>query len=522
MVASRSRTSRTLTGAFLVALLVASACTSGGGTEAARSKDTKLPGSASTTESDVAPTTEPRGDQSGRPVGDLDWHITGTMDRGTLIVPLDHDDPSAGTIEIALARRRASNADERIGILLVNPGGPGASGVDFAAMFSFLFSSALRDRFDLIGFDPRGIGSSTQVTCADGEFMDEFLAADPIPETPAAQAETAALVEEFAAGCEAQSGWLLPHIHTEASARDMDAIRVALGEEQITYVGFSYGTYLGATYGELFPDRLRAAVLDGAYSRSLSMVLGEGQAIGFERTVDTFLDWCRTEQCPLAANGDPSDALDQVLVNVRAAPLSTNDADGRDLTIGLAWTSLLAGMYTPQLWAALGRGLAEALNDGDGSTLIVIADLYNERSRGGEFGSIHAAFAAYNCLDHPRESDAESQASIDRIIAAAPRVGPYFAAGPSVCDFWPVPPRGTAEPFSIPNGPPVLVIATTGDPATPYEWGVQLASELETAILLSVEGDSHTSFGEGIPCVDAIVEAYLIGLAVPEAERCAA
>ena len=452
----------------------------------------------------------------------IDWVREGSIDRGTLDVPLDYDAPDGEQIDIAVSRRPAGTPDERLGVLLVNPGGPGSSGIEFASMAGLIFPREVLDHFDLIGFDPRGVGDSTDVRCGDGELMDRFTAADPVPPTPEVAAEVEAVIREFADACEADSGDLLPHINTEASARDMDRIREALGEEQITYIGFSYGTLLGATYAELFPERIRAFVLDGGYSRSLSAgALSEGQAVGFERSIDAFASWCTPEVCDLASGGEPGAEIVALLESIRSQPLATTDDDGRQLTVGLAWTGVIVAMYSPGFWPQLDRALVRARDQGDGSSLLALADLYNERGRDGEFGSIQYAFTAYNCMDRVPSTPAEDAAIAERLLDVAPRIGPVFVSTPSPCEFWPVEPRGTVEPFSSPDAPPMIVIATTGDPATPYEWGVLLADELETATLLTVEGDAHTAFGSGINCVDETVVAYLVDLEMPaEGARC--
>ena len=506
--------------ALLVVLaLVAAACSDDDSDDAG--PDPTPTTAADEPNGDDPPDDDPNGDG---PSGEIAWTQSGSLQEGRLTVPLDHDDPDGETIEIAVVRRPAEDPDERIGSILVNPGGPGGSGIELAAFFGFLFPSEIRDHFDLVTWDPRGVGQSTQVRCGDAEFMDRYVSADPIPATPEAEAEVADLMRQFAELCEQDSGDLLPHITTVASARDMDAIREALGEEQITYVGFSYGTFLGATYAELFPDRIRAVVLDGAYSRSVA--LGDksaGQAIGFEGSVQAFLEWCQPERCGLAAGGDPGSTLDRVMGAVAREPLPTDDRDGRELTHGLAWTGVLAAMYTPELWGQLDRALTDA-REGDGTGLLSLADYYNERLPDGEYSTLHYAFIAYNCMDSPVPTSEEEEAIIARVLEAAPRVGPVFVSAPSPCEFWPVPATGTSEPFSVPSdAPPILVIGTTGDPATPYEWSVQLVEELATAELLTVEGDGHTAFGSGNRCVDDIVTRYLVDIELPSAElECAA
>ncbi len=447
----------------------------------------------------------------------IDWDRSSSIHRAVIEVPLDHDDPTGESIELALARLPAGDPDQRIGAILVNPGGPGGSGLDIAFAFTFMFGADLRERFDIVTWDPRGVGQSTSVRCGDGELMDRFVALDPVPPTPADRAEAERVTQEFVAACEADSGHLLPHLHTPASARDMDHIRQALGEEQISYVGFSYGTLLGATYIELFPERIRAFVLDGAYSRSISLTdLGAGQAVGFENSVERFFTWCEDKGCSFA-KGDTGAEFDALMEAIRSSPLATDDPDGRDLTVGLAWTGVIVAMYSPQMWPQLDGALADA-RSGDGTGLLMLADLYNERSQGGRYSSQHYAFPAYNCMDSPQATEAEEQEAVEAVLAAAPRVGPVFVSLPGPCEYWPVPPVGTNEPFSAPDAPPILVVATTGDPATPYAWGVRLAAELESATLLSVEGDGHTAYGSGNRCVDDLVEDYLITTTIPAGE----
>ena len=505
---------------LLAVLLVAVGC---GDDESGRSGGSGFfgLGSTTTTASDDPATPDPDG-PDGDPSGEVVWERSGSLDFATIEVPLDYEDDDAGSIELAIARRPARDADRRIGAVLMNPGGPGSSGIELVGLIGFLMPGDVLDRFDLVSWDPRGVGRSTQVRCGDGEFMDRFTALDPVPPTPEAEAEVEALVREFAELCEEDSGWLLPHLHTVASARDMDQVRVALGDDQISYVGFSYGTFLGATYAELFPERVRAMVLDGAYSRSLPAAqLSEGQAGGFERSVDAWFAWCQRTGCGFDTGGDIGASFDELMESIRSQPLATGDRSGRDLTVGLAWTGVVVAMYTPELWTQLDRALTSARDDRDGSALLTLADLYNERSSDGTFSTLQYAFMAYSCMDNPRPSESEERDAAERALAAAPRVGPIFVSTPSPCEFWPVDPVGTVEPFSIPDAPTILVIATTGDPATPYEWGVQLADELETAVLLSVESDGHTAFAGGNRCVDRIVADYLLTVEVPSGElRC--
>lgn len=517
-----SRWRSTLIGVLVALALAAASCGDDGSADPeplSRADGSSFWDAVATNGTDDGPDDGPEGPDGPDGGGAVEWEPWGSLDRVVLDVPLDHDDPDEGTIELAVVRRPAADADARIGAILVNPGGPGASGIELAAFFGFLFPSELRDRFDLVTWDPRGVGESTQVRCGDGEFMDRYVAANPVPGSPEEEAEVETLMREFAERCEEDSGELLPHLHTEASARDMDLIREALGDEQISYVGFSYGTFLGATYAELFPERVRAFVLDGAYSRSVG--LGDksgGQAVGFEEALLTWFEWCESRRCSFANGGDPATTFDDLMTRIAEEPLATDDRDGREVTIGLAWTGVLASMYTPELWSQLDRALTDARDADDGSGLLTLADFYNERQADGEYATLHYAFAAYNCLDSPIPTSAEEAEIVERVLEDAPRVGPVFVSAPSPCDFWPVPSRGSTDPFSIPDAPPILVIGTTGDPATPYEWSVQLVDELESAALLTVEGEGHTAFGQGNRCVDNAVETFLLDLEMPESD----
>jgi pimeloyl-ACP methyl ester carboxylesterase len=507
---------------LLVLSVLAGACADDASEEGGGLVD-KIRGESTSDDDDPANDDDPADDGDDDPIdgsGAIDWvDAGGGWQEGTLAVPLDHDDPDGETIDISVVRHPAENPDERIGPLLINPGGPGAAGIEYAYYSELVFADEIMERFDIIGFDPRGVATSTPVTCGDDAYFDEYAAADPVPDGPDETATNLALVEEFADNCEAESGDILPHLDTVSTAKDMDLIREALGDDQITYLGFSYGTYLGATYLELFGDRTRAAVLDGAYSRSLTPAeMTEGQAVGFERTLDAFLDWCRSVTCDYSPNGDPEATLTALLTQVDERPLPAGD---RQLTVGHAWTGLLQALYGEVLWPGLDRALAAAAIDKDGTELLALADQYNDRSLDGSYGNSTSAFNTISCMDSPPIDEVDQAAVAAQVVAVAPRVGPVFTAMPGPCSFWPIehdPPTG---PWSAPDAPPVLVIATTGDPATPYEWGVRAADELETSTLLSVEGDSHTAYWGGNSCVDDLVDAYILDLAVPdEGARC--
>lgn len=433
---------------------------------------------------------------------------------GRLAVPLDYADPKGPKIELALNRLPASNRQHRVGSLLVNPGGPGASGIQFAKDNVDLFS-ALTPYFDLIGFDPRGIGASTAIKCLSDSQLDAFNSADAVPDDPG---EMQALIDQastMAQGCEQESGSLLGHVDTVSAARDLDQIRQALGETKLTYFGFSYGTYLGDTYAHLFPQRVRALVLDSVLDPSLDeTALTEVQAVGFERDLDDYLQSCAgasKSACPFQTP-DPRTELMDFLERLDRAPLAVG---GRQLNNALAMTGVAYTLYdSPASWPALSLALARAFN-GDGGLLMQFADAYLERDSGGHYSNSIEANYAVNCLDHPAPSAlsyfTQRAADLERM---APLMGPYVAYGDLPCAYWPVRPTGSPGPLTAAGAPPIVLVGNTGDPATPYQWAQAVHSQLAGSILITRTGDGHGGY-DASSCVQRLVNAYLIDLTVP-------
>ncbi len=429
----------------------------------------------------------------------------------SLRVPLDYDNPSGATITVAVIRKPAADQDHRIGALLINPGGPGGSGVAYARAAETTFGADVRDRFDLIGFDPRGVGQSTPVHCLDDPAMDTFVAADPDPTTPEQIAAVSQTDRAFAAACERNSGSLLPHMSTKDAARDMDVLRGALGDQRLYYFGKSYGTYLGAVYAGLFPSRVGRMVLDGALDPALSAAeMGRAQAAGFELALGRFLADCAGRpDCPLGRTPAAARAaLGTLLDAVEAHPLR---GDGkRTLDEALAVTGISAALYDQQSWRVLRESLTLAMR-GDGRGLLVLSDSYYERDSNGHYSNEMAANNAVNCLDHP---DVTSVADVERelpsLSAASPLFGPAIAWGSLVCAYWPVRPSSAPGPIRAPGAAPILVVGTTRDPATPYAWAQSLATQLSSGNLLTFDGDGHTGYGRGNGCVDSAVDSYLL------------
>ncbi|MDG4829868.1 alpha/beta hydrolase [Solwaraspora sp. WMMD1047] len=448
-----------------------------------------------------------------------------TYDCATVAVPQDWEAPGGETFEIALLRIRSADQRDRIGSLLVNPGGPGASGVDTAVYLSFGptyggLPDSVTERFDIIGFDPRGVSRSSPVKCISDENLDASFGYDPDPDDQAEFDGLVALNRTIGEGCGQRYGDQLRLFSTEQAARDMDAIRAAVGDEKLSYLGYSYGTLLGATYAQLFPNKVRALVLDGAVDPRQDFVAGsESQAKGFERAFDNFTTWCAAspDRCPLAP--DARAAVTGALEKARTSPL--RGADGREATAGWVFYAMVSSLYTESGWEQLAEAIDD-LNAGDPAGVFESADSYADRADDGSYSNLFDANLAVNCADEetapevPRIRELQSQWR-----AKYPLFGAALAVGMLPCAFWP----GESDPY--PTGPaagapPVLVVGTTGDPATPYEQTPALAEMLGVGVVLTWEGEGHTAYPQ-TRCITEAVDAYLIDLTVPpEGTRCPA
>jgi pimeloyl-ACP methyl ester carboxylesterase len=442
---------------------------------------------------------------------------------GTIEVPLDYGDPDGQTIEIALTRHAASDDAERLGSLVVNPGGPGASGIDVVHGLLDQLPEELANRFDLVGFDPRGVGQSTAVDCITDRQMDAAADLDPTPDTTD---EIDAIVDQLsstAATCAADQGQLLAHLGTMSSARDLERIRQAVGDDKLTYLGFSYGTSLGATYADLFPDKVRALVLDGV----VDPAAGEGpdgepseeQFYGsqdFGGALDSFAAACR-EVSSCSAGPDPHKLIDEIRAKAEKAPIAAETVeaeDGRRLSIGLFETGVNFALYDASFWPFLAVGLRDAAN-GDGSALIRLADEYNERSSDGTWGSIAQAFRAITCADFAGRPTADEAKAAYEEVAGTQQETPADGPNPTCLDWEP-----TAEPLirvGPADTPPLLVVGTKGDPATPYANTAAMAKALGNGVVLTWEGDGHTAFAGSSQCINDAVTRYLVDLTPPAA-----
>lgn len=443
-----------------------------------------------------------------------------TRECGSLRLPIDYAEPALGTVRIAVMRRRASGV--RLGTLLLNPGGPGTSAIDFLGEFVDESRSPLLDHFDLVAFDPRGVGYGTSLDCH--ESLQTLYAADPSPDDePEWQAATAAAAK-FAADCGSAGGALLPHLGTLNVARDMDKVREALGETKLNYFGFSYGTSIGARYAELFPDKVGRFVLDAAVDLALpALDLALQQAKSFERALDRYLAWCAggAERCPWAAGSDPRTAFLALAAAIDAAPLPTAPTGDRPLGPGEFNTAVIATFYIGELgFEPLSLGLSAA-KAGDGAKLLEYVDAYLRREPDGSYPNREEANNAVNCLDRKPLSVAEIRGLASRFASEAPIFGLPALTGQLVCAHWPVMGRDVAPPRA-PTAPPLLVIGTVGDPATPYAWSQALVEDLSSAVLLTSLGDGHTAYGRGDSCVDQAVHAFFFDALLPPPNACGA
>jgi pimeloyl-ACP methyl ester carboxylesterase len=432
-------------------------------------------------------------------------------------VPRDYDVPSSGYLNISIVRSPATDPKNRIGSIVVNPGGPGASGVDFVRdEADAVFSTALHKRFDIVGFDPRGVNSSSAIRCIDN--LDPRDRLDPSPDTPA---ELKALVDsarDYAQQCGARNATLLPDLSTEAVARDLDLIREAIGDTQITYVGFSYGTLIGSLYAELYPNHIRAMVLDGAIDPALDLeAFRSGQANGFEHALKDFLADCSARaSCAFRENGHSARAFDTLMASIEAKPLQAIVLDSRrEIGPAIAWYSVLAPLYNKASWPALATSL-ELAKRGDGSLMVLLADPYRGRNADGSYSNQQDAYTANTCLDFAAPTEiATFTAWATKLKASAPHFAQMIAYNDLPCAFWPVPAERTPKPVEAAGAPPIVVVGSTGDPATPYPWAVALSKELDSGVLVTRTGEGHTGYAVS-SCVRKAVDAYLLELTAPK------
>ena len=444
-----------------------------------------------------------------------DGNTNSEVECGNIEVPFDYADPDQGSFVLFVKKHSAASPTDRIGSMMVNPGGPGFGGSSLADDAEYYFSQDLIDRFDIIAWDPRGTGESTPaVNCVD--TFDEYFGLDSPPETPEEKQALIDASQSFNDKCAENSGTILPYISTQASAQDINSLRLALGEEKVSYFGFSYGSELGTTWATMFPETVRAIVVDGAVDPTATSIQeGMAQAKGFEGQLATFLKQCSERTtCEFHNNGDAEAAFDKLVLDIDAKPLEVSK-DRTLVTQGVLFTAVAQAMYSDYYWPQLSEALSAA-QSGDGTGILQLYDDYYQRKEDGTYGNELEAFLAISCLDDPGATSTEEVDShIEDFIAAAPRLGGNFAYGYS-CALWPV--KQAAKVTITGKGAgPIVVVGTTGDAATPLSSTRKMAQGLEQGILIVVDANQHTGYGAN-SCVVKAVDDYLIKLTVPANE----
>ena len=459
---------------------------------------------------------------------DLTWYDLGSrVDETTVTVPLDWDDPTGDTIELAVARHNATGAP--MGSMLMNPGGPGGSGYDFVAdSAAYIVTEDVLANYDIIGFDPRGVGGSTGIECyTDSADKDALLYGtfDADYGTQAWIDELTVRETDWIDACVENTGDLLGNLDAASVARDMDVLRAVLGDEKLTYLGYSYGTYLGAVYAELFPEKVGRMVLDGA----VDPLVGDLDALatqmaGFESAYRAFLAYCfGTGDCPFS--GGVESAMQQtenLILDVGDDGLTSSD--GRVLDTATIGTGLIQNLYSQSLWSRLVQMLAD-LDAGDAELTFQSADDYNSRSPGGFYdGNGYDIYTAVTCNEGTLGTDGVTPLDGLAIIEQrAPYLGfatalDDYVALDVTCSNWPYPPAVMPAAYDAEGAPPILVVGTTNDPATPYSQAVSLATQLSSGVLITYEGEGHTIYAGGVACVDDTVDAYFLRGEVPSAD----
>lgn len=497
---------------------------SGGGDSATRSSGG---GQSSTASSAGASGDAASGSAPAAPAGlakfydqQLKWTDCGEAKCADLTVPVDYAKPGGPTIKLAIDKVPATG--HKKGSVVVNPGGPGGSGVDYAAAAAsgYVVSKDVRSSYDVVGFDPRGVQRSAPITCYGDAQMDKYLAADPTPDDATEQQEAAAESRAFGKACVDKTGDLIKHVSTVEVAKDMDVLRAALGDGKLNYLGKSYGTFIGSTYADLFPKRVGRFVLDGVVPPDITGTqMGLGQAKGFEQATRSYVRDCVAQNnCPLGDNLDAGmTRIRKFLKQVDAKPLKvTGQGDVTRLTEGWATMGIAEAMYDKGSWPTLTDAFQAAFN-GSGDKLMAMADQYAERDSDGSYsGNIMQVLNAVNCLDRGGSSNLATYRKDAKTFAkVAPTWGPMLAWGGLACGEWPVKATGKPERVTAKGSGPILVVGTTRDPATPYEWAQRLAKELDNGHLLTYDGDGHTAYKLGSSCVDGVVDDYLIDGKVP-------
>lgn len=442
----------------------------------------------------------------------------------TMKAPLDYANPTDETLDIALVRAATkASGDQRIGSLLFNFGGPGGSGVETLPVSGAEFAK-LHKRYDLVSFDPRGVGNSSGVRCLGDEALDDYYQSSVLPTNKKEGEQVFDDQERYAKACQENSGKVLPFLTTAYTARDMDLMREVLGDDELYYFGISYGTELGGVYASLFPKKVGRAVFDAVVDPTRTPEQSSlGQAKGFQLALTNFLEDCEAsadDGCPLADSPQAGEQrITEFLEQLGKEPLKANDPADRKLNASLAASGIALALYSDDFWEVLTEGLQSAMDDQDGTLLLRLSDLLNGRKDDGSYDNSQAALTAISCADtSPRYSLEDVRKRLPEFEKASPVFGGFTAWGMTQCHGWPVDGVDDKPEISADGAEPILVIGNTGDPATPYEGAAKMAEQLgeDVGVELTFEGEGHGAYNSGDTCVQRNVNTYLLEGTVPD------
>jgi len=453
----------------------------------------------------------------------LETYKCGAYLCGTIDSPVDWNEPDGETFELFFKYLPISGVKK---FLFMNPGGPGASGADMVTdNLESIGTATLRAAYNIVGFDPRGTKGSNPIKCFDAKRMDEHLYTDtgfPVG-SPKDLAASRVSIAEFTKACEDGTGRFLQFVDTSSSAKDLDLLRAVFGQKKLDYLGYSYGTLLGSTYAALFPQNVGLFVLDGAIDPTVS---DEDKSVyqlkGFDLALHNYMKNCLEKQvdCPFTGSVNQGlSRISQFLDALSQEPLPAGD--GRKVGQVVASTGLYMTLYSEEYWPYLTQAFNEAFDSNEGSVFIQLADFYNERNQDGSYASnMFEAFISINCIDDRSDSSPEAQAKQNnRILSASPTLGRFWQYGAEMCANWPFPIAKKPASYAAEGAPTILVIGTTGDPATPYQHAVNLAHDvLAKGFLLTYKGEGHTAYGRSNSCVANVVDDFLLTGKLPASE----
>ncbi len=449
---------------------------------------------------------------------EVEWsECGGSFDCATVTVPMNYADPTGETIEIAVKRFNHTEDGDAVATMFINPGGPGGSGIEMVESATSYFSATLLRSLDIVGFDPRGVGESHGVRCLTSAELEVRYEQTYDLDSDAGWDAYVADSTEYGEKCLENTGPLMEFLDTVSAARDLDVLRATIGDPTLTYFGFSYGTFLGATYAELFPENVGRLVLDGAVDPSLSyQELAAGQNVGFGVAYRSYLEDCLAgSDCPFTGSADEAwDRTVDLLEELYANPVDSDDPE-RPVNDSTLMSAIIMSMYSPGWWPTLSEAISSLL-DGDGSQVLAMADYSAERDEDGNYPEDEGAFRLIDCLDYQVTLDRTAiEDAADALVAENELFGPFFGYGEVGCATLPFQSTAERDPITAPGTPPIVVIGTTRDPATPYDWAVSLADQLESGVLLSYDGDGHTAYGSD-DCIDTPVDEFLVNGVVPD------